>query len=104
MNSIDTRDLRIVRTKLIDAVSTWKKLGQVLDIQQPQLEVFMKDNPYDTDGCMDDMLAFWLRGNARKPITWQTLIDALNDPLVGLGTLADKVKREVVEEAQNDIN
>ena len=75
-----------------------------MDILEPQLEVFVKDNPLDTDACMNATLAFWLRGNARKPITWQTLIDALNDPLVGLGTLADKVKQEVIEEAQNDIN
>ena len=101
---IGIKHLAAVRTKLINAVANWSNLGLALDIMEPQLQVIAKNHPLDMDGCMNAMLVSWLHGNGRKPITWQTLLDALNHPLVGLSELAKDVKKTIIAEAKSDIN
>ena len=51
---------------------------------------------------MNGVLGYWLHGNTKTPITWQTLIDALKS--LKLSDVADNVRKAVLEEARNDIN
>ena len=50
---------------------------------------------YQADKACQKMFATWIRGSYRTPVTWKTVLEALND--CDFGLFADEVKVALVE-------
>ena len=69
---------------------TWRQLGRRLDIDEPQLDAFDRENHQ----CREKgykMLLSWKQRDCGSGASYQVLYDALCHNLVGLGKLAKEV-------------
>lgn len=68
------------RVRIIEKVAPkWKKLGDILKFEDHVLETIDQGSHYKPEAACRQMLQSWLDGKALKPVTWKTLIEALED-------------------------
>ena len=91
MLSID--DLRKVLKATWQVRAKWYNYGLALDVSSTDLEVIKENHKGDCDACFRETLIEWLQ-KAHPPPTWRALCDALEDPLVGYGELAEKLSKQ----------
>ena len=77
-----------------EASHKWKKLGQQLEIDNPELKTISNENNDDLD-CFTAVFDLWKREGS-PPYTWATIIDALRTKAVGEKRLANKLEHELV--------
>ncbi len=83
-------DLRTVLTELLPACADWYNIGLALNMSLGTLDGM--EGPYKRPrDCLREMLREWLRTSPPDP-TWEGLIAALKDPIVGHGTLARQLE------------
>ena len=56
----------------------WNKLAVQLDFPLYKIETIERDSK-DCENAMDKLICHWLNGSARLPVTWRTLLEALED-------------------------
>ena len=65
--------------KVRDCVAArWNKLAVQLDFPLYKIETIERDSK-DCENAMDKLICHWLNGSARLPVTWRTLLEALED-------------------------
>ena len=65
--------------KVRDCVAArWNKLAIQLDFPHYKIETIERDSK-DCENAVDKMIFHWLSGSARLPVTWRTLLEALQD-------------------------
>ena len=74
----------------MDILKLWEDLGLALGIKVSELEVIGSDKP-DAKAKMKAMLLAWLRGRGKES-SWNTLCDALRNPLVDRKDIAAKIE------------
>ena len=70
------------KIKIIDRLSPhWNRFGVLLafDDNGTQVETIDKKHRGDPLACCQAMFQHWLSGNGRKPLSWRTLIELLED-------------------------
>ena len=70
------------KIKIIQTVSAnWRKVGQLLDFDSTgqQLQVIDSRERGDPEKCCLAMFRYWLEGNGKQPVSWNTLIEILED-------------------------
>lgn len=73
------RDKQQRRIKLIDTVQTnVAGLGLALHLDYSKIRSIEQRNHSQEKSC-HEVLDYWLQGNGRTPINWETLLDALRD-------------------------
>ena len=79
------RQLHILRSssgqtvKVRDCVAAkWNKLAVQLDFPHYKIEAIERDSK-DCENATDKVIFNWLIGSARQPVTWRTLLEALED-------------------------
>lgn len=77
------------------AIDKWKQVCTHLGIESPRVTGFERSHPNDTSQAFFQSLAFWLQGNAEGPITWKTLLEALED--AEKKQLAEDLKHKLFE-------
>jgi len=75
-------------------VSDWSDIGKALDLKPGKLEEIESDTG-KAKKRMEKVLLTWMYGNGKKPVTWNTLLGALRDPVVGKGEEADKIQKSL---------
>ena len=71
-----------VKIKIIDRLAPkWNRFGILLafDDEGTQVETIDKKHRGDPAACCQAMFQHWLSGNGRKPLSWRTLIELLED-------------------------
>lgn len=68
----------------------WRQLGRRLDIDEPQLDAFDRENHQCREKAYK-MLLFWKQRDGGSRASYQVLYDALCRNLVGLRQLAEEV-------------
>ena len=68
-------------------------LGLVLKIPNSEIEVIRKNNPLNVKGCLNMMVAKWIELKP-SPVSWNTLCEALKDPLVGRRDVAETIEQK----------
>ena len=91
-------DLNEVLTELAGNLVIWRSLGGGLGLDNGSLEVISYDKRDKAYDCMLQTIVLWLNGNGHCA-TWQTLIDALKQPLVQKKELADQIKAKIIKKA-----
>lgn len=54
----------------------WKDLGELLDLDQSELDIVLKDTPSDSKTCCRNMLSKWLQKNSDA--SWDKLFLAID--------------------------
>ena len=68
-------EINIIKTM----APVWKNLGVLLDFDNngTELDIIDKKHPSDPIECCRAMFQHWLKGNGKKPCTWQTLVQLI---------------------------
>ena len=69
-------------------------IGLALKVSPTTLDAIRKENK-ELKACLHETIKEWLKSTTTSP-TWQFLIDALKDTIVGEPKLAEKLKKEKV--------
>lgn len=81
-------DLLTILTELYDARADWFNIGLSLKLSPGTLNA-VKGPHKDPKDCLRDMLLEWL--NTLDP-SWEGVLEALRNPIVGRGRLADHLE------------
>ena len=65
------------------------------------IAIIRRDNAGKVGDACREVLLKWLAGGGRKPVTWATFIEALND--MGESSLADKIKSALTSSISNSL-
>lgn len=71
----DGREVRIIR----DIAAIRNNLGLALRYEGPVLAAIEQGAHYQPEPACQEILCRWLQGSGRQPVTWKTLIDALDE-------------------------
>ena len=86
-------DLRSVTNELVSVMAKWYRIGVQLGIDEAKFEEI--ENSYQTiDRRFSEVIRFWLRGNASVPVSWESLIEVLEQPFVGEKGLAGRLREK----------
>ena len=68
------------RINVIERIaSRWESVADQLHFENHHIDTIKKQSHYEVDSACRKMFIKWLEGVGRKPITWRTLIDALDE-------------------------
>lgn len=82
--------MRTIQPALWGARPKWYNIGIQLGCEVSDLDAIRVSNNRNTDECMTDMLATWLRKGIPTP-TWTSVVEALQSPTVDLMQMAEKI-------------
>ena len=86
-------DLAKVQALVFGARLQWFNLGLQLGVDYDTLAAIRRNFKNETDDCFTEMLSKWLRMTDPPP-TYERLIAALEEGVVGYPDIAKKVKEE----------
>ena len=81
-------------SRLSDVRANWYNLGGLLKLNEGDLRTIEAQYP-DINARFREMLSMWLRRSNPSP-TWESLLSALRDPMIGQGQLANKLERNYI--------
>lgn len=83
---------RMVR--VVEVISPdWKKLALALQFHGGVIRAVEQNQHFQVEAACVTILQRWLDGESRHPVTWETLIDCLEE--IGHSTLASELRREL---------
>lgn len=87
-------NLRTVCNELAEIRYKWFQFGVELGIPRSRLELFKKEeDPFSA------VVDYWLRGNVEGlPISWQSVVEALESSYVGETGLANYIKKKFCQQ------
>ena len=79
---------------VLDLQAEWMNFGIALGVRKSELDAFSKQYPVPKD-CLRELLSAWLQGRCKRPPTWKTLCEAVQEPAGGnKPILAAEIARE----------
>ena len=63
----------------VGVAARWSDLAVQLELADCEIEIIEHDSNKDCKKAMDKLISHWLKGSARMPVTWRTLLEALED-------------------------
>ena len=86
--------------EVVKEVSTdWEKLALALHLRG---EIIREQRHLQPEAACRTILQRWLNGDGRQPVTWDTLLDCLED--IGHGTLTGYLRKEVVPAKDDSVD
>ena len=86
--------------EVVKEVSTdWEKLALALHLCG---EIIMEQRHFRPEAACHTILQRWLSGDGRQPVTWDTLLDCLEE--IGHGTLAGYLRKELVHAKDDSVD
>ena len=93
LGQLTPHDLKTIRTEIWEARLKWCDIGIELELLSKNDLDIIQQNYTETTKCFNEMLCEWLNRVDLQP-SWNSLANALCAPAVGLGHLAEKVKKK----------
>ena len=62
----------------VGVAARWSDVAVQLELPDSEIEIIEHDSK-DCKKAMDKLISHWLNGSARLPVTWRTLLEALQD-------------------------
>ena len=87
----DECSLRTVLDSISTLTAEWFKLGVALGLFPDTLKTIESNHPKDTHRCLTEMVIAWLQMKDNSQPSWQSLVSALNSPLVGRVEIATMI-------------
>ena len=86
-------ELRSVTNELVSVTAKWHCIGVQLGVDPAKLEEI--ENNYQTaDRRFSEVIKFWLRGNTSAAVSWESLVEVLEQPSVGEKGLAMRLREK----------
>ena len=86
----------------MDASIKWFELGLQLGVEESNLKVIEQDHAKEgVEVCLRKMISLWLKTINPRP-SWEGLVAALETPSVRCFMLAQKIRRDLQDEADHD--
>ena len=73
-------------------------IGLELDLSMADLTAIEAAHRGDIGRCFIEMLTLWLK-QVDPPPTWSVMVEALQDPIIGFGDIAEQVKNNFVHQS-----
>ncbi len=93
-NIVQLRSFKLNDNRVIDIVtevgSNYKKFGELLLESETEVNIIEMSSHYDPKTIVDKILCEWIAGKGRHPLTWQTLVDTIEES--DLRTLASDLR------------
>ena len=86
-------DLWSITNKLVSVMAKWYRIGIQLGVDQAKLKE-IKNNYQTADRCFSEVVKFWLRGNTRVAVSWESLVEILEQPFIGEKELAMRLREK----------
>ena len=87
-------DFAELSNELVDVTDKWRPFGVQLRISNSKLNVIEKNNSSEEER-FSAVLEYWMDNPSEKaPLTWETIVKALESPNVEKGALAKKIRKE----------
>ena len=86
--------MKTLMEKLNSVISKWHLFGICLGIELSQLNV-IEVQYSDIGRRLSETLQYWLDGNTKVPICWESIVEALES--VNKKRLADQLRKEYCE-------
>ena len=87
-------NLRNVNHELAYVRGKWYDIGVQLDLSDTKLHEIEADYHF-MHRRFSEVINFWLKGNTLIPVTWESLIDALESPPVNERGLAKELREKL---------
>ena len=72
---VGEKEIRIIRS----VASKWKEVATRLYFEPNHIALIEKNHPHDCESACREVFSEWILGHGRKPISWITLLKALNE-------------------------
>ena len=79
--------------ELGSVMAKWFSIGVQLGINPAKLQE-IEINYRTADRCFSEVISFWLNGNTPVPVSWISLVEALESPFVNEKGLAGRLKEK----------
>lgn len=80
--------------RVVEEISPdWEKLALALQFRGGVIRAVERNQHFQVEAACQTILQRWLDGESRHPVTWETLMECLED--IGHGTLATELRREL---------
>ena len=79
-------------TLLADISADWEKIGIALNISQNDLKGLQQEN-IDKTVKLSRLIAKWMETESLSPVSWETLISAIEGPIVNNKKKAKKIRK-----------
>ena len=86
-------DETMLRKELAKVQTKWFEIGIQLGIEGSKLKTFECDYP-STSRRMIETVSYWFGMNTNVPVSWESVITVLNDPLVDESGLAKQIQEK----------
>ena len=86
-------DLQSVTNELVSVVAKWYHIGVQLGVNESKLDE-IENNYQTTDRRFSEVIKFWLRGNTSAAVSWESLVEVLEQPSVGEKGLAMRLRQK----------
>ena len=90
---ISVLDLRSVTNELVSVIAKWYSIGVQLGVSEHKLEE-IETNYQKADRRFSEVIKFWLRGNTRVAMSWESLVEVLESPSVDEKGLARRLREK----------
>ena len=84
-------ELRSVTNELVSVMAKWYCIGVQLGVNEAKLEE-IENNYQAADRRFSEVIKFWLRGNTSATVSWESLVEVLEQPSVGEIRLAMRLR------------
>ena len=97
LDNLEIADLKDTKSALWAARTKWRDIGSGIGVDEATLDTMKGKDPGES---LSGVLSHWLRGvydpkkKNSKPRTWRTLVEALQDDIVGEEAMAKKIEKE----------
>ena len=80
MNALQCLPTGDRKLKVLGSIAAkWETVAYQLKFEVAQVELIQRQNYYRPLESCEEMFKRWLTGSGRQPVTWHTLIEALED-------------------------
>lgn len=88
---VKQKKIRVMKT----VAASWRQVAIALHFEGSVIEIISESARSYPEPACEDMFRRWLRGEGRGPITWDTLIESLED--AEFENLADDLRKSLKE-------
>ena len=85
--------MRNLTNELVSVMAKWYYIGVQLGVDGAKLKE-IENNYQTTDRRFSEVIKFWLRGNASAAVSWKSLVEVLESPIVGEKGLAMRLRKK----------
>ena len=108
VHNVGCDNVKEVLEALIKVQRNYSYVGTYWKVPKYQIESYEKGNSFQPKECLMEIVTYWLSHNTKNiegapPINFQSVLEALQHPLVGGGDVAKGIVRDFKKKIQKEV-